>query len=176
MDTTFLEMLEDPALLTERLQRHRGPVYGRGPGQPWAGIAEETPQPWVTWLADASKRLGRPLPEVIEVDERRVLITTVQLTFGPRPYFACPHCSRRTEVLYFLATMFGCRRCCKLGYCSQQHRPTSVWGALDLLYSRAMGRWELPNNALGDVVHEMRVHLLSEIDQMLNRVTVPDKS
>jgi hypothetical protein len=140
-----------------------------------AGIAEETPQLWVTWLADASKRLERPVPKAIQVDGRRVSIVTVRLTFGPRPYFACPHCSRRTEVLYFLPTTFGCRRCCRLGYCSQQHRPTSVWGALDLLFSRKLGGWELPNNALGDVVNEMRVHLLGEIDHLLQRVTIPDQ-
>ena len=45
----------------------RGPLpgQGRGPGEPWEGLVEETPQVWAVWLAEYWRsKTRRPLPEV----------------------------------------------------------------------------------------------------------------
>src|SRR3989304_7662982 len=94
-----------------RLKRHRGPVYGRGPGRPWRGIVEDRPALWVTWVVAVSRRLGKGAPVSVTIDGVDVPIVKVPLTFGPRHYFVCPWCHRRCEALFFLGREFGCRKC-----------------------------------------------------------------
>ncbi len=43
---------------------------------------------------------------------------------GLRYFFHCPQCDKRMRMLYCNNGMFLCRQCLKLGYLSQQLRPT----------------------------------------------------
>lgn len=173
MSSTF-----DPERILDKLGTQPGPMLGagRGPGRPWQGIVEETPQLWAQWFAHAAKRARRPLPGYLLVDGVTVRFTTVPLTFGDRTYFRCPQCGRRVEVVYVLPRQCACRRCCRLGYRSQAHRSTSAWGLLDMIFARDLSRWELPESAASAMVKELRGHLLGEIEAMLRRVTVPQEA
>jgi hypothetical protein len=93
----------------------------------------------------------------------------------PEQWTVCPHCYRRTEVLYFLRQQFGCRRCCHLGYRSQRNRPSSIYGMLDQIFARNdYHRWHGSDSVLVGLVDELRDHLKGEIDQMMRRVTIID--
>jgi ribosomal protein L37AE/L43A len=48
----------------------------------------------------------------------QIFFVTTQLTFGQRPWYVCPHCERRSAVLYVKAG-FLCRSCVKPAYGSQ---------------------------------------------------------
>jgi hypothetical protein len=39
---------------------------------------------------------------------------------GRRPWFVCPHCGRRSAVIYLAEEYVACRRCLGLAYASQQ--------------------------------------------------------
>lgn len=44
---------------------------------------------------------------------------------GSRPWFRCPHCTRRVAVLYRQGKRFLCRHCYNLTYTCQQENPAS---------------------------------------------------
>lgn len=162
--------------LVGRIGRQRGPGPGMGRnGRPaWSGTVEGTPALWVTWVTDAAKRLGRPVPESLSIDGRRVRIVGRRLTFGDRHYFECPHCGRRVEALYFLRRAFGCRLCLRLGYRSQMARPTSVWAPLDALFSRRLSpsRWTMADRDPVDfLTAALRKDLTAQVRDLVGRIT-----
>jgi len=158
-------------------QRGPGPGMGRSAGRPWNGIVEDTPALWVGWIVEGYKRLGRPLPERLWVGITPVALAWVQLTFGRRYYFLCPHCGRRCETLYFLGGRFACRKCLRLGYRSQTRRPGSAYAWLDWVFGREKDifrRWHPAERDVTDetVLHELR-HMIGErIEAMLAQVSI----
>ena len=87
----------------------RGPLpgLGRGPGRPWEGIAERTPQVWATWLAEWWRmKTGRPLPErppvYLTFGEQVVRLVGVPRPFGHEWQFVCPGCGGKRRVLYLV--------------------------------------------------------------------------
>jgi hypothetical protein len=137
-------------------------------------LVEDTPCLWVTWVADAAKRQGRPVPEALSVDGRRVALEAVRLTYGDRYYFRCPICGRRVETLYF-ALRPGCRQCLRLGYRSQSHRATSVYWTLDRLFARRFlpSRWTTAEgDPVGFLVEGLREDLQRRIDDLFDAVKV----
>lgn len=159
----------------------RGPTpgCGRGPGRPWRGIVEETPALWVTWIAEAARRMGKR-PRAITVGDLEIRIVSVPMHFGDRFYFVCPACRSRREALFFVGSRVGCRQCMRLGYRSQVHRANSPFMALDRLFSRRLlgvtPRY-YPVGGVGDrliegVMADLRAHLKAKIDAMLEGVSV----
>lgn len=173
--------LEDVERVLNKRGKARGPFpgFGRGPGVPWAGIVEETPALWITWITDACKRIGRPIPPEVYINGQPVRLAWAQLTFGRRYYFVCPHCGQRREALYFLdqGRIFGCRKCLRLGYRSQTMRPTSPWRVLDEIFSRGSlpRRYTPDERILEDVVFELRAAIREHIETLLARVTFPEE-
>lgn len=55
-----------------------------------------------------------------QIEERILLDATPCNYGGSRPWFLCPHCSRRVAVLYGAGKRFLCRHCYGLAYTSQQ--------------------------------------------------------
>ena len=164
----------------DKIGHQPGPMPGLGSNgsAPWEGIVEETPALWVTWVTDAAKRLGRPVPKALLVDGRRVDLDSVRLTYGDRYYFKCPRCGRRVETLFFLGRDFGCRQCMRLGYRSQMHRLGSAYGALDRLFARRAfaGRWHMvEGDPVGALVEDLREGLTEGIRAMLDRVEVVEE-
>ena len=152
----------------------RGPVFGRGPGQPWNGIVERTPCLWITWITDATKRAGVS-PDTLQVSfyDVPVKMSSVQLTFGKRWYWLCPRCERRCEAVYY-AGVVGCRMCLRLGYLSQSRRSTSVWGFLyDLFADRSLsrGRYD-PSNEAGAIVRELENELRQELRNLVAAIDI----
>lgn len=124
-------------VLHHKMGHARGPApgMGKGPGKPWAGIVEDTPAFWVTWLIDAARLVDvEPQQLQLSVAGRPVELTSVELTFGQRWYFRCPDCGRRCEALYFTRRV-SCRECCHLGYRSSARRINSPWLAFERLLS-----------------------------------------
>jgi len=53
--------------------------------------------------------------------EEQILLNATPCNYGgSRPWFLCPHCSRRVAVLYGAGKRFLCRHCYSLAYASQQ--------------------------------------------------------
>lgn len=118
--------------------RRRGPMpgYGRSSGRPWAGIVEETPAIWVTWVTGACKRAGvDPFTMRLVFNGQPLYMTSVELTFGTRYYWLCPRCGNRCEAIYS-AGRVGCRECLHLGYESQVTRSASPFRTLNQIFSR----------------------------------------
>ena len=167
--------------LFSRMSSARGPSsgMGRGPGHPWYGVVEDTPALWITWIVEASRRLGRPMPHALKVDGKLVCLACVKLTFGWRYYFECPRCGNRCEAIYFLRRdASGCRRCLHLGYRSQMHRRYSPYGELDRMFSRGRDLWRryringASEGLVTETLRELRNKLGTEIENMLARVDV----
>jgi hypothetical protein len=114
-------------LATHYLFSKRGPAPGEGAGagRPYQGIVEDAQQLWVTWIVGACKHAGALVPKWVRIDDVRVYLATVKLTFGIRHYFVCPRCHRRTETLFYLGSRWACRKCHHLGYASQVSRTGS---------------------------------------------------
>lgn len=163
------------------LERRHGPEPGWGAshGRPFAGVLEETPVLWVTWLTDMARRMGREVPPAIKVSGEVVDIVSAELTFGRRYFFRCPKCGHRREALYFLGktrsgtNVCGCRACLHLGYRSQFSRASSAWAELDKLKGRkaARRRWSKDEVVRLDV-RELRAQLRKGIEDMLSQVQV----
>lgn len=127
--------------LALRNMRQRGPTWGRGPGRPWRGIVERTPAVWISWIKDLCRMTGNDIERLrMQLYDDTIEIIGVQLTFGTRHYFLCPKCWKRCEALYFVRRAL-CRRCARLGYISQCHRPSSAFGEFARLYTRR-GLWK----------------------------------
>jgi len=115
------------------------PGDGANPHRPFAGLVEETPCVWVTWLAQVARLAEVPLTDLgLSWGGVRLSIELVPLTYGPRAYFRCPRCGRRCEALYRVGGRPACRRCQRLGYRSQMHRPGSLWASLERIFDRDM--------------------------------------
>ena len=165
--------------LVEKMGHQRGPSQGSGSNgrRPWNGLVEETPHLWVTWVTDAAKRQGRPVPTALLVNGRRVDLEGVRLTFGDRYYFLCPTCGRRVETLFFALGRPGCRRCLRLGYRSQSQRETSVYWALDRLFDRhldlGLSRWVVgEHDPVGFLLEDLREALEARIGALFDLVAV----
>ena len=91
----------DPETILYRMQHQRGPMpgQGRGSGQAYRGIVEETPALWIAWIAAAYRRMGTAVPEQIFIDGLAVQLDYAEQTFGRRYYFLCPTCGHRRETL-----------------------------------------------------------------------------
>ena len=92
----------------------RGPLpgLGRGPGRPWEGIAERTPQVWATWLAEWWRmKTGRPLPErppvYLTFGEQVVRLVGVPRPFGHEWQFVCPGCGGKDRALDLGLPLWG---------------------------------------------------------------------
>lgn len=154
----------------------RGPMsgHGRGPGRPWRGLCETTPQLWVGWVVESARMAGRGIPVALLVAGVRVPITSVQLTYGTRYYFVCPRagCHRRCETVYLLGRVPACRKCHHLGYQSQARRASSIYGLLDALMGRdewaKPKRYDVDTTLLADVLdaarNDMATRLASEVE------------
>ena len=171
----------DPETVLYRMQHQRGPIpgQGRGSGQAYRGIVEETPALWIVWIAAAYRRMGKAVPEQIFVDGLAVQLDYAEQTFGRRYYFLCPTCGHRRETLYFLPHDFGCRKCLHLGYRSHVQRKASVWAVVDRVFrggelTRRSRRRE-GDAELGGLVNEMRDFLARQIEEMVNRVDVGER-
>ena len=121
----------------------RGPLpgLGRGPGRPWEGIAERTPQVWATWLAEWWRmKTGRPLPErppvYLTFGEQVVRLVGVPRPFGHEWQFVCPGCGGKRRVLYLVRRGLLCRKCARLGYLAQARR-----GGKDRALDRGLPLW-----------------------------------
>ena len=168
-------------LLRSIAQMKHGPMpgFGASHGRPFAGVLEETPVLWVTWLTYTARQMGREVPTAIEVSGVVVEIVSVKLTFGKRYFFVCPRCGHRREALYFLGktrsgtNVCGCRACLHLGYRSQFSRASSAWPELDKLKGRkaARRRWSKDEVVRLDV-RELRAQLRKGIEDMLSQVQV----
>lgn len=107
----------------------RGPLpgQGRGPGEPWEGLVEETPQVWAVWIAEYWRsKTRRPLPEVppiwLTYAGQEVRLVGVERRFGYEWMFLCPRCGGMRRALYLTRRGLLCRRCGRLGYLSQARR------------------------------------------------------
>ena len=152
--------------LVARLGHQRGPEPGEGRshGLPWRGIVEETPAVWVTWVVEASRRAGLPVPSAVMAAGVRVTVVSVALTYGLRYYFRCPDCGRRCEALYLVGRSLACRKCQRLGYRSQKYRPTSCYAALDRLFARTFTR---DGDQVDIMADELRRRLEAGIDTII---------
>ena len=170
--------------LVDRAFKQRGPMSGcgRGPGRPWGGIVERTPSLWITWIVEGCRRAGKdPLAFRVEVDGVHLRMTTVQLTFGLRYYWLCPLCGRRCEAIFFTRRV-GCRKCLRLGYLSQTHRPNSALGVLDRLFTRRAP--EIPGIhgsrhysdqdtvTVAEFVRGLRQEFKAQLQAMIGRVVI----
>jgi hypothetical protein len=160
--------------LLDRAMRQRGPVSGRGPGQPWGGIVEKTTCLWIGWVVDAC-RAAEVAPDSMKVTfyGAELRMTSVELTFGPRWYWLCPRCGRRCEAVYVTREV-GCRVCLRLGYLSQSHRKSSAWLGLNRLNTRnwVFPQRYFPDDEAGKVVRELGKELRKDIRQMVAQVKV----
>ena len=123
------------------LGRGRGPISGFGANaqRPWNGIVEETRVLWVTWLAQLARLQEVPVTSYhVEWGGVPIPVDTVRLTYGARAYFRCPRCGRRCEAVYLVLGRSACRKCQRLGYRSQAHRPGSLWRTLERIFDRDM--------------------------------------
>lgn len=156
-------------------QRGPGPGEGRGAGQPWAGIVEETPALWVIWFVVQAKRLGWQLPLNVTAGGRPLRMTPVAMTFGPRWYWLCPDCGRRCEAVYLRGGRLACRKCHRLGYRSQTQRITSVHAWLDLIFDRealtTTARYRVDKIPEG-LVNELQQELGAQIAKLFESVRV----
>lgn len=157
----------------------RGPMpgWGRGPGRRWQGIVEDTPSIWVTWLKDHCRRMGRPMPCALVINERHVPIVGVRLTFGVRHYFKCPDCARRCEALYILGQRVSCRKCLHLGYRSQAQRHNGTWWwvdwALDPRGPDESARWNVPEGFI-PLARELGEKARERLEEALSRIVGVD--
>lgn len=163
--------------LMGRFAAHRGPGPGggTGPGQAWHGIVEDTPALWVTWIVDGARRAGRdPLALRLTVGNTPLRMAWVQLRFGRRYYWECPHCGRRCEAVYVARYGVGCRACLRLGYRSQTHRAASPYAVFDDLFERRLteGRYGDPGGKLDGMLDDLHKHLQGKIDSLLAKVTI----
>ena len=116
------------------------------------------------------------MPEAIEVGDATVYVEWSQLTFGRRYWFLCPRCGRRCEAVYTLGRDVGCRRCLRLGYKSQTHRPSSWWPWFDAVWDRdgLFRRYRRPKKLDDEaVVRELRRQMGERIEALLSQVSVP---
>lgn len=126
--------------MAARVMSQPGPTVGRGPGRPFYGQVERTPALWISWIKDICKTTSHDIEQLgLTMYDHPIEFESVELTFGTRHYFVCPRCRRRCEALYFVGTAL-CRKCARLGYHSQFHRPNSALGDLCRLYTRR-GFW-----------------------------------
>lgn len=162
--------------LTARMARHRGPGPGdgKGPGRRWAGIVEETPALWVTWVVDSARRIGvDPLALGVIAGTMPLRIETAQLTYGLRYYWRCPICGKRVEAVY-IKRQVGCRRCLRLGYRSQTYRAASPYAVFDQLFSRDLfaRRYADPGNRLDGTLDALQRALQGKIDELVRHVAI----
>ena len=117
--------------IIKRCLSQSGPLFGRGHGQPWRGLVEETPALWISWVKMLCESAGVELETFrLVLGGEAVAVEHVAVGFGRRPYFLCPACGHRCEAL-FLVTVERkrkgrCRTCARLGYLSQSRRPSSL--------------------------------------------------
>lgn len=159
---------------------HYGPSEGcgRGPGRPWGGIVEQSPALWVVWIVRACKGAGvKPVGMRVAFYGVPLEWATVSLTFGPRHYWLCPLCGRRCEAVFW-AGKVGCRKCLRLGYESQAHRPGSAWFYLgQMLRGRhdfRSGRYDddKTNETADAVIRALRGELRAELRHLVEQVKV----
>ena len=155
----------------DKMGHQRGPIPGEGRNgrDPWAGLVEETTAVWATWIVDAARRAGCPLPVTLDAHGTTLRMTSVDLTYGRRWYFLCPHCGRRVEAVYFVGRDMGCRRCLRLGYRSQKSRPASVYRVLDWVFARdrwRSGRYGFDADKIGIVGEAVRSRLEAKVDAL----------
>ena len=135
-------VIDKDTLLAKIGRSHSGPMSGRGNngrGKPFLGIVEDTPQCWVTWLTDAARTAGLDPAHIrAQFYNTPLEIEPVEVGFGTRYYFRCPHCNRRCEAVFYVPRTVGCRKCLHLGYRSQVHRSTSKWYWLDMIFDRKL--------------------------------------
>lgn len=154
------------------LSRGPSPGNGRGAGRPWGGIVEHTPVLWIGWVTSAAKKAGvNPQSIKLSFYGIELAIVTTRLTYGARYYWLCPICQRRREAIYYNGRV-GCQRCLNLGYLSESHRPTSVWGTLDRLYSRDFPRYNPPDDVAGVIVTELKQQFTSKLEAIIAGVKV----
>lgn len=170
-------MGESAADLVAKMGHQRGPSPGFGANgrRHWVALVEDTPCLWVTWVTDAAKRQGRPVPAALSVNGKVIALEAVRLTFGDRYYFRCPSCGRRVETVFFALGRPGCRRCLRLGYRSQSLRVTSVYRTLDRLFARDLfhGRWYAgEGDPIAFLVEDLRQGLQARIDALFDRVAL----
>jgi hypothetical protein len=160
--------------LFNQAMHQRGPVFGRGPGRPWGGIVERTPCLWITWVTDACK-VAEVSPDSLRVSfyGTQLEMASVELTFGTRWYWLCPHCGRRCEAVYATSTV-GCRVCLRLGYLSQSHRSSSAWLWLNRLYTRSwpFSKRYFPDDEAGRVVRELGKKVREDILELVTNVRI----
>lgn len=155
-----------------------GPMagHGRGPGRPWRGLCEETPQLWVGWVVNLARMTANAVPVALLVAGVRIPIPGVRLTFGVRYYFRCPRCHRRCEAVYILGRVPACRKCHHLGYQSQARRNSSIYGVLDALAGRDAWdkpkRYDVDSVLLADVLDGARHDLATRLAAALDGITV----
>ncbi|MHB1317847.1 MAG: hypothetical protein ACYCYF_04415 [Anaerolineae bacterium] len=158
-------------------QRGPAPGQGVGPGKPWRGVVERVPCLWISWVVGELRRAGRDVPASIMVDGVRVQLASAHLTYGRRYYFVSPCCFCRAEALYLMNGRWACRRCHRLGYASQTHRPESVMGQLDRELDQnpgigKLGRRYIPQSGGGHGLAEWkRVAIAERIASMLEHVS-----
>jgi hypothetical protein len=59
-----------------------------------------------------------------KIREHRIPITRTPLRLGgSRPWFQCPKCHKRRELLFMVDATFACRRCYRLTYASTREMP-----------------------------------------------------
>lgn len=152
----------------------RGPLpgQGRGPGEPWQGLVEETPQVWAAWLAEYWRaKTRRPLPEVppirLTYEGQEVRLVGVERPFGYEWQFLCPECGERRRVLYLTRRGLLCRRCGKLGYLSQARRKgRTLELGLPLWGRRMLGG--LPEALAQDLAQNVR----KELEGLFSKLSV----
>ena len=169
----------DAATVDRKLHApHYGPSEGcgRGPGRPWGGLVEQSPALWVTWIVRACKEVGAdPLKMRVTFYGVPLEWATVSLTFGLRHYWLCPICHHRCEAVFW-AGKVGCRKCLRLGYESQAHRPGSVYFYLgNMLRGRhdfRSGRYDddKADETASSVIRSLRRDLRDELRNLVAQV------
>lgn len=155
-----------------------GPIRGtgRGNGQPWNGIVEDTPCLWVTWFVAMAHATGQPIPAAVAVGNVEVHIVGVELTFGARFYFRCPYCWRKCEAVYLVGGVPACRRCHRLGFRSQAQRSTSIYAAFDVLLDGrpypVSPRYRIDESLLSDLLAGVRNQVAGRLAAALDGVEV----
>lgn len=156
----------------------RGPLpgQGRGPGKPWQGLVEETPQVWAAWIAEYWRfKTRRPLPEVppirLTYAGQEVRLVGVERPFGHEWQFLCPGCGGKRRVLYLTRRGLLCRRCAHLGYLSQARRggkERALELALPLWGRRMLGG--LPEALAQDLAQDVR----KELEDLFSKLSVEE--